>query len=57
VAIRRIRRSKPETVIRATAAPSQSTLLMEALSMGAVDFVLKPFQRKSVLSCLQRNAA
>ena len=57
VAIQRIHRANPEAIILATAATSQNYLLMEALSMGAVDFILKPFQRKTVLSCLQRNAA
>lgn len=55
VVIQRMRRARPETMVLVAASASQQALLMEALTMGATDFILKPFQQRSVLSCLQRN--
>jgi len=55
VTIERLRRLSSRTMILVTGAPSQNTVLMEALSMGAVDFILKPFQGRSIRNCLQRN--
>jgi two-component system chemotaxis response regulator CheY len=55
VAIKRMRQMDPSVTIFATATASQQSVLMEALTMGAVDFILKPFQAHSVRSCLERN--
>ena len=55
VAIQRMSRMEPQTTIFATAMASQSQIVMEALSMGAVDFFLKPFQHTSIRTTLQRN--
>jgi len=54
VAIKRLRRQFPDTRVIATASPSESDLAMEAMTMGAVDFVLKPFHSRSVTDCLDR---
>jgi two-component system, chemotaxis family, chemotaxis protein CheY len=55
VVIQRIWRLKPDTTILATGTASQSDAVMEALTMGAADFVLKPFHQRAVRSCLERN--
>jgi two-component system, chemotaxis family, chemotaxis protein CheY len=55
VAIQRMWRLKPETTILATGTASQSASVMEALTMGASDFMLKPFQQRAVRNCLERN--
>jgi two-component system chemotaxis response regulator CheY len=55
VAIRQMWRQNPLVTILATGTASQSSIVMEALSMGAVDFFLKPFNFKSVRNCLERN--
>jgi len=55
VVIQRMRRIDPSLTIFATASASQGSILMEAMTMGAIDFILKPFQAHSVRSCLERN--
>jgi two-component system chemotaxis response regulator CheY len=55
VTIQRMARLSPSAAIFATGMASQSSVVMEALSMGAVDFFLKPFQQATIRSCLQRN--
>jgi two-component system chemotaxis response regulator CheY len=55
VVIQRMRRLQPDTAIFATGMASQNTIIMEAMSMGAMDFFLKPLQQASVQACLQRN--
>jgi len=55
VVIQRMRRMDPAVIIFATASASQSGVLMEAMTMGAADFILKPFQAHTVRSCLERN--
>jgi chemotaxis response regulator CheB len=55
VVIQRMRRADPAVIIFATASASQSGVLMEAMTMGAADFILKPFQAHTVRSCLERN--
>ncbi|HEU4753268.1 MAG TPA: response regulator [Armatimonadota bacterium] len=55
VVIQRMRRMHPEVTVLATGMASQNTVLMEAMTMGAQDFILKPFQQASVHACLQRN--
>jgi two-component system, chemotaxis family, chemotaxis protein CheY len=55
VTIQRMFRTRPNVAIFATGSASQGPVMMEALSMGALDFFLKPFQHRTVHSCLQRN--
>jgi DNA-binding NarL/FixJ family response regulator len=55
VTIRQMRRMKPGLVVLATGSASQGPVLMEALSMGAADFLMKPFQQRTVQTCLQQN--
>lgn len=53
--IKQMRRLVPSVVILATGSASQGPVLMEALTMGAADFLMKPFQPRSVQICLQQN--
>jgi two-component system chemotaxis response regulator CheY len=55
VAIKRMYQSNPSVMIFATASASQQALLMEAMTMGAVDFLLKPFKAHTVHAALERN--
>ena len=55
VAIKRMKQADPSCSIFATAPTSQQGLLMEAMTMGAMDFMLKPFRQHSVHACLERN--
>ncbi|MFN3648337.1 MAG: response regulator transcription factor [Armatimonadota bacterium] len=55
VTIQRMRRLVPELTVFCTGSASQSAVMMEALSMGASDFFLKPLQQRTVSDCLQRN--
>jgi len=55
MAIRQMRRLAPSVVILATGSASQGPILMEALTMGAADFLMKPFQQRAVQTCLQQN--
>ena len=55
VAIKRMKRVNPDVAIFATGMTSQDNILMEALTMGAMDFFTKPFQARSIHNCLQRN--
>jgi two-component system, chemotaxis family, chemotaxis protein CheY len=55
VAIRTMRRRHPPVAIFATGSPSQQSVIMEALSMGAVDFFLKPFRSASIKTSLQQS--
>jgi len=53
--IKQMRRMAPSVVILATGSASQGPVLMEALTMGAADFLMKPFQQRAVQNCLQQN--
>jgi len=53
-AIQRLRRTHVETMVIATAPPSESQQLMEAMTMGAADFVMKPYRRRTIIECLER---
>ena len=57
VAIRHLKRRHIGLVVIAMGAISQSAVVMEALTMGANDFLLKPFQARSVRSCVEKNSA
>lgn len=54
VAIKQLGRMNPLVSIFATGTASQNTIVMEALSMGAADFILKPLNHRSVRSALER---
>ena len=53
VAIKQMWRANPLISIFATGTPSQSAIVMEALSMGAVDFILKPFNFRALRGVLE----
>src|SRR5690606_13655602 len=55
VAIKQMRRSPRGVLILATGTASQNATLMEALTMGATDFLTKPFQERTVRNCLEQN--
>ncbi len=55
IAMKRIRAQHPDVTIFATGSASQAPLLMESLTMGAVDFFMRPYQRRTVQNSLQRN--
>lgn len=55
IVIKRIHQMQPAVAIFATASASQQGLLMEAMTMGAVDFLLKPFKAHTVHAALERN--
>lgn len=55
VAIKQMVRSPRKVVILATGTASQNDILMEALTMGATDFLIKPFQDRTVRNCLEHN--
>lgn len=55
VAIKQMRRLNPQAQIYATGAASQASIVMESLTMGAVDFILKPFKLRAVRSALERT--
>lgn len=55
IAIKRMHQSNPAVAIFATASTSQQGLLMEAMTMGAIDFLLKPFKAHTVHAALERN--
>ena len=55
VAVQRMHRTNLAAAIFVTGTASQNNVLMEALSMGALDFLLKPFHEGSLKLCLQRN--
>ena len=51
--IRRARRIEVGAVILVAGSISQSVVVMEALSMGASDFVLKPVRENHLRACLE----
>lgn len=55
VAIRQMWRMDPLITVLATGTASQNVTMMEALTMGATDFFLKPFNMRSIRACLERN--
>jgi two-component system chemotaxis response regulator CheY len=57
VAIRELRRRHLGVVVIAMGAISQNAVVMEALTMGANDFLLKPLQARTVRSCMEKNSA
>lgn len=57
MAIQRLKRARFATTILAAGSTSQNGVMMEALSVGAADFLLKPFQDRAVRTCLEQNVA
>ena len=55
VAIRQLKRRHIGLTILATGAISQNATVMESLTMGASDFILKPLQARAVRACVERN--
>jgi two-component system chemotaxis response regulator CheY len=56
-AVREIRRVDPGAKIIMCTAMGQKHMVMEAVSAGARDFILKPFQPEKVLEAVQKLAA
>jgi two-component system chemotaxis response regulator CheY len=57
VTLSRLRRLDSSLILLVTGAVSQNEILMEALSMGAQDFLTRPFRQRTVNAFLQRNLA
>jgi two-component system chemotaxis response regulator CheY len=57
VAIRELKRRHLGIVVIATGAMSQNAIVMESLTMGANDFMIKPLQPRAVRSCIEKNSA
>lgn len=55
VAIRRLRERYDRMVILITGSASQNRVVMEALSLGATDFVLRPLRERAVHAALHRH--
>ncbi len=54
---RQILRKDPQAVIVMSASSGERSLVMEALSAGAVDFIAKPFVERKVVRTLRRAIA
>jgi two-component system, chemotaxis family, chemotaxis protein CheY len=55
-ALRQIRAIDPDAKVVVVTALDQKHVLMDAISGGAVDFVVKPFERQRVLALLAKLA-
>jgi two-component system chemotaxis response regulator CheY len=53
-ALRRIRAVDPEAQVVMVTALDQKQTLMEAIRDGAIDFIVKPFDRSRVISLLTK---
>ena len=53
-ALRLIRASDPEAQVVVVTALDQKQVLMDAIRDGAIDFIVKPFERQRVLSLLAK---
>ena len=56
-ALKTIRASDPEAKVVMISAIDQREPLMEALKLGAVDYVVKPFEKERVVEAMQRVLA
>lgn len=56
-ALRKIRALDPEARVVMITALDQKQALMESIRDGAVDFIVKPFERERVVALLRRAAA
>lgn len=55
IAIQQMRRINGMAHVYSTGAASQNSIMMESLTMGAADFILKPFNHRSVRASLERS--
>jgi two-component system chemotaxis response regulator CheY len=53
-ALRKIRELDPEAQVIVVTALDQKQTLMDSIRDGAIDFIVKPFERERVLSLLQK---
>lgn len=56
-ALRRIRSADPEARVVVVTALDQKQTLMESIRDGAMDFIVKPFERDRILTLLNKVAA
>jgi two-component system chemotaxis response regulator CheY len=56
-ALRRIRESDPEAQIIVVTALDQKQALMDSIRDGALDFIVKPFERERLLNLLRKLGA
>jgi two-component system, chemotaxis family, chemotaxis protein CheY len=56
-ALRKIRAMDPEAQVIVVTALDQKQALMDSIRDGAVDFIVKPFERQRVLGLLQKLGA
>jgi two-component system chemotaxis response regulator CheY len=56
-ALRRIRASHPEAQVVVVTALDQKQALMDSIRDGAIDFIVKPFERQRVLNLLAKLGA
>lgn len=55
VTVRLMCQKRPQAKVLVTGTASQNALVMEALTMGAADFILKPLNPRAVRACLEHN--
>ncbi len=53
-ALKEIRRYHPDAKITMCIAMGQQALVMEALKVGALDFIVKPFDAERVLAAMKK---
>lgn len=56
VTIRQLRRTMPDLVVLVTCTPSEAQLAMAALTVGAAEFITKPFGHRTISDALSRYA-
>jgi two-component system chemotaxis response regulator CheY len=55
VTVRLMCQKRPQGIVLVTGTASQNPIVMEALTMGAVDFILKPLNMRAVRACLDHH--
>lgn len=56
-AVKEIRKVSPDTRIIMVSAMGQSSMVIEAIKSGAMDFVVKPFEKSRVMEAIQNVTA
>jgi two-component system chemotaxis response regulator CheY len=56
-ALRRIKAADPEAKVVVVTALDQKQTLMESIRDGAIDFIVKPFERERIISLLKKIGA
>jgi len=56
-ALRQIRQEHPDAKVIIVSALDQRHVLKEAFSLGAADFIVKPFERRALLETLDQTVA